>query len=62
MQLAEIKYKPDSKGRARIMSKDDMRAMGMESPDVADAAMLTFVRKDHSEAEDRRMFRQKKRE
>jgi hypothetical protein len=48
-QLTKIKYKPDTKGRLRVMSKDDMRSIGVDSPDVADAAMLTFVRSEHSE-------------
>lgn len=42
-QLTQIKYKPDFKGRIKVMSKDDMRGLGIESPDVADAAALTFV-------------------
>ena len=62
-QLTQIKYKPDSKGRLRVMSKDDMRSMGIESPDVADALALTFMRKDHSEMDEwkrRRAARKKK--
>ena len=53
-QLCKIKYKPDSKGRLRIMSKDEMRAQGTDSPDVADSGMLTFVRKEHGDVEERR--------
>jgi hypothetical protein len=60
-QLSKIKYKPDSKGRLRVMSKDEMRAMGMDSPDVADAGMLTFVRKEHGDMEQRRKIREAKR-
>lgn len=60
-QLSKIKYKPDSKGRLRIMSKDEMRGMGIDSPDVADACMLTFVRKEHGDLEERRKMRQAKR-
>lgn len=60
-QLTKIKYKPDSKGRLRVMSKDDMRAMGIESPDVADSAMLTFVRKEHGDLEQRRKIRESRR-
>jgi hypothetical protein len=41
-ELLKIRYKKDSNGRTRIESKDDMRARGEESPDVADALMLTF--------------------
>ena len=57
-QLTKIKYKPDSKGRLRIMSKDEMRMQGTDSPDVADAAMLTFVRKEHGDLEERRKKRE----
>jgi len=60
-QLTKIKYKPDSKGRLRIMSKDDMRSQGIDSPDVADAAMLTFVRQEHGDTEERRKRREAKR-
>lgn len=43
-QLTQIKYKVrDSSGNMVIMSKDDMRKKGIESPDVADALMLTFA-------------------
>ncbi len=61
MQLTKVKYKPDAKGRLRIMSKDEMRSMGVESPDVADAGMLTFVRQEHGDLEERRKRRQAKR-
>ena len=57
VQLPKIKYKPDSKGRLRIMSKDEMRSMGMDSPDVADSGMLTFVRAEHGDLEERRKKR-----
>lgn len=60
-QLTKIKYKPDSKGRLRIMSKDDMKKIGIDSPDVADAGMLTFVRKEHGDLEERRKKRREKR-
>jgi len=61
IQLTKIKYKPDAKGRLRIMSKDEMRSMGVESPDVADAAMLSFVRPEHGDLTKRREDRLKKR-
>ena len=60
-QLTKIKYKPDSKGRLRIMSKDEMRGHGIDSPDVADAGMLTFVRQEHGDLEARRKKREVKR-
>lgn len=61
MQLPKIKYKPDSKGRLRIMSKDEMRSYGMDSPDVTDAGMLSFVRAEHGDLEQRRKKRASKR-
>lgn len=60
-QLTKVKYKPDSKGRLRIMSKDEMRTQGIDSPDVADAGMLTFVRQEHGDLEERRKKRGAKR-
>lgn len=43
-QLTQIKYKVrDSSGNMVIMSKDEMRKKGIESPDVADSLMLTFA-------------------
>lgn len=60
-QLTKIKYKPDSKGRLRIMSKDEMRMQGIDSPDVADALMLTFARREHGDVERRRRMRERKR-
>ena len=59
-QLTKIKYKPDSKGRLRVMSKDEMRAHGIDSPDVADAGMLTFVRREHGDMEERKRRRASK--
>jgi hypothetical protein len=43
------------------MSKDEMRGHGIDSPDVADAAMLTFVRQEHGDLETRRKKREAKR-
>lgn len=45
-QLIEIKYKVDSSGRIKIMSKEEMLKEGIDSPDVADAFILTFARPD----------------
>jgi len=44
-QLGNIKYKwkSDKKGQLLIESKKDMIKRGVESPDVADALMLTFT-------------------
>jgi hypothetical protein len=43
-QLCGIMYKADEKGRYKIMSKELMRARGIDSPDQADALMLSFSR------------------
>lgn len=37
-----IKYKIQSDRKVKLMSKDDMLKLGIESPDVFDALMLTF--------------------
>ncbi len=41
-QLAQIRYKANSRGQIQIMSKDEMRKRGIPSPDVADGYFLTF--------------------
>jgi len=38
----EVRYRRDLKGRLKLMTKDDMRKLGIESPDYFDALMLTF--------------------
>ena len=48
-QLANIKYNTileGRKGKTQIMSKEKMLANGIQSPDVADALMLTYVTLD----------------
>lgn len=45
-QLLNIKYKVDSSGRLKIMSKEEMLREGIDSPDIADAFVLTFGRPD----------------
>jgi hypothetical protein len=43
-QLADIRFKvKDSSGRMIIISKDELRRRGIESPDTAEAFMLTFA-------------------
>jgi hypothetical protein len=43
-QLTQVRYKVrDSSGTLIMMSKDEMRKKGIESPDTADALMLTFA-------------------
>ena len=41
-ELSSIKYAPDSSGRLVIESKDQMKARGLRSPDLADALVATF--------------------
>lgn len=41
-ELTRIRYKKNGSGLTMIESKEDMRARGEESPDDADAFMLTF--------------------
>lgn len=45
-QLLNIKYKVDSSGRLKIMSKEEMLREGIDSPDIADAFVMTFARAD----------------
>lgn len=47
LQLAQIKWKPsDSSGKIKIMPKEEMLRLQIESPDVADALSLTFYRNE----------------
>jgi hypothetical protein len=59
-QLCDIKYKPDNRGRIKVMSKDEMRSMGIDSPDVADALMLTFTRGSRGMTEAMKKRKQKR--
>jgi len=43
-ELANIKYHFNSKGQLVLESKEDMKKRGLDSPDVADALMLTFAK------------------
>lgn len=45
-ELANIKYKFNSTGQLQIERKEDMKKRGLESPDVADALMLTFAKQN----------------
>lgn len=42
-ELANIKFKFNSKGQLQLESKEDMKKRGLPSPDVADALVLTFA-------------------
>lgn len=46
MQLSNIWYKEDSKGRVMMMPKEQMLKKGIDSPDVADALSMTFARRE----------------
>ena len=41
-QLAGMQFKIDTRGRIQIESKDDMKKRGMDSPDRADALIMSF--------------------
>jgi hypothetical protein len=45
-ELSSIKYKAESSGKIKIESKADMKRRGMESPNRADALMLSFAMDD----------------
>lgn len=42
-QASSIKYSFDSSGKIKVEKKEDMKKRGLESPDYADAACLTFA-------------------
>jgi phage terminase large subunit len=46
-ELSSIKYKAESNGKVKIESKREMRGRGMESPNKADALMLSFAIPDY---------------
>lgn len=48
-QLLDIKYKRNIRNKVQIMSKKEMRAEGVASPDAADALMMTFYEEDDIE-------------
>lgn len=45
-QLLSIRFKRTGNGRIQIMDKPTMKKLGFPSPDKADAASMTFLRKD----------------
>ncbi len=48
-QLTQIRYKvQDGSGKIIIMSKQEMLANGIESPDIADAFAMTFARMENA--------------
>ncbi len=46
-----IKYRTELSGRIKIMSKRDMRKLGIKSPNCLDATMLTFVEGEYIDEE-----------
>lgn len=46
-ELLDIRFKRNLQGKIQIMSKQDMRKEGVNSPNVADALMLTFAEEDN---------------
>jgi hypothetical protein len=46
-ELSSIKYKAESSGKVKIESKSEMKRRGMESPNRADALMLSFAKEDY---------------
>uniref|UniRef100_A0A6H1ZFJ3 Putative homing endonuclease n=1 Tax=viral metagenome TaxID=1070528 RepID=A0A6H1ZFJ3_9ZZZZ len=55
-QLLQIKYTRILSGKKKIMGKEDMRKLGIQSPDIADALMLTFIERE--EVEDYEPYKQ----
>ena len=48
-ELANIRYEFTSTGKFQIESKEQMKKRDLDSPDVADALMLTFAERGHFE-------------
>jgi hypothetical protein len=58
-ELLAIRWKTQSDKKIKIKSKDEMRDDGIESPDVADAFMLTLSKTAYGpdvQSEDDRLF------
>ena len=56
-QLCGVKYAVDSQGRIKVESKDDMRARGMASPDVADSLVMSEFSYWHGREGDIKSYR-----
>ena len=48
-ELLTIRYRATLANKLQIMPKDEMRKMGLVSPDVADGLALTLTREDRKE-------------
>jgi hypothetical protein len=44
-QLAQIRYRPNSRGQIVIESKEELLRRGVKSPDRADSVMLAFAKR-----------------
>lgn len=42
-ELTSVKYEMTSAGKVKVEAKDDMKARGLRSPDLADSLMITFA-------------------
>lgn len=49
-QLSQRKFRMTSKGKIALERKDDMKKRGLDSPDRADAVVLSFVKDDRPKA------------
>lgn len=58
-ELLNIKYRRELSGKMKIMSKEEMRKLGIQSPDDADALSLTFVERENNlEEENIKIYKQ----
>ena len=55
IELSNRLYKLESSGKLKIESKDDMKARGLKSPDIADAFILTFAGGEYAVAQRQHM-------
>ncbi|MCE2501839.1 MAG: hypothetical protein J4G13_13400, partial [Dehalococcoidia bacterium] len=54
-ELADLRYRFNSRGKVLMESKESMRGRGTASPDKADALMLAFLDDDPFSGEQRWM-------
>ena len=61
-ELLTIRWKAQSDRKIKIKSKDEMREDGVQSPDVADAFMLTFAKDAHDSFKEEHQIYETRRE
>ena len=61
LELRHMRYKTRDNGKIKIISKGELRDKSIQSPDVADALMLTFTRPDSNIFVNKKLEREKKR-